>query len=707
MVALCAAATVWAQAPEITPASTLDLARLLDLCADRLGLQIDYDPGVIKGSVTLRRTDSLSPAELWGITNQLLAQRGFTSVRSSNAPGFSVVKLSEAAPVARVEQLLPDNEFAAGFSTLVIRVRHRTAKDLTDSLRPLLTKGGGAISAAGDSVIVVSDLTPRLREIAPILDALDSESVPSVIEEIECKNATPESLVSTLTQLATKSELAGGDKLTGQVTLAPSGAGVILIAPPADAPAWRDLIARFDRREGVDTRNYVPRVFAAKDVGRLVEETARRGGAADDRFKVVVDDLTGTLVVTATPSQHSTIAALVERLDAAIGGPTPMRSYPVRNRPVAEMIDTLSKLIEAGVLRSGTAGGTDRDAVRAAAAQRTNRPFTSEPPAEFPRASSPPGPNGSVANTEGPGASVLRLTADEATNTLIAIGEPRLLSQLEALLPMLDVRQPQVMLEVILVSMTDSDAINFGVELQKIGSLGNATTRIASLFGLAADAAAGATGFTGVILNPGEFSVVVQALQRVNKGNSLSNPRVLVTNNQQASFASTLQQPFLRTDTNNNSSTTSSYGGSEDAGTTISVKPQIAQGDHLALTYKISLSSFVGTPAAAGLPPPKQQNSVDSVATIPDGHTVVVGGLDLVSDSTSASQIPWIGDVPLVGNLFKNQSVGANRTRFYVFIKATVMRSRGFEDLRYVSGLHGDRAGVDDGLPDVRARVIR
>jgi len=710
MVVLCATTTAGARQPEIAPASTLDLARLLDLCADRLQIQVDYDPAAVKGVVTLRRTDTLSAAELWGITNQLLAQRGFTTVHSSDAPGFSVVKLTEAAPVARVEQRLPEGGFPAGFSTLVVRVKHRPAKDLAESLRPLLTKSSGAVSAVGDSAIVISDLTPRLREITPILEGLDSESDPPVIEEIACKNTSPEALVSTLTQLAAKAELAGGTKLVGQVTLAPSGAGVVLIAPPDAAPAWRELIARFDRREGVDTRNYVPRVFAAKDVGRLVEETVRSSGTADERFKVVVDDLTGTLVVTATPSQHMTIAELVDRLDAATGGPTPMRSYPVRNRPVAEMLRTLSALIQAGVLESIT-GGVDRDTVRAAAEQRTSRPFAIDPAASPPRKSPPVESSGPTANVEGRGGSSLRLTADEATNTLIAIGEPRQLSQLESLLQMLDVRQPQVMLEAILVSMTDADSLNLGVELEKLGNIGDAAYKIASLFGLSTvsngvRAAADAQGFTGVVLNPGEFSVVVKALQAINKGRSLSNPRVLVANNEQARFSSVLEQPFVRTDTTN-STATSSFGGSDSAGTTISVKPQIAQGDHLVLTYSINLSSFVGTPAAAGLPPPKQQNSVDSVATIPDGHVVVVGGLELESESTSTSQIPLLGDVPLVGELFKNRATGKSRTRFFVFIKATVMRSRGFEDLKYISGLEAGNTGVDDGFPEVRPRVIR
>src|SRR5205823_9095679 len=105
-----------------------------------------------------------------------------------------------------------------------------------------------------------------------------------------------------------------------------------------------------------------------------------------------------------------------------------------------------------------------------------------------------------------------------------------------------------------------------------------------------------------------------------------------------------------------NTVSTTSYGGSDPAGTTVTIKPQIAEGDHLVLDYSVSLSSFVGSAAAATLPPPKQQNKVQSAATIPDGYTVVVGGIELVNDSKSVSQVPLLGSIPIIGEAFKSRS---------------------------------------------------
>ena len=216
----------------------------------------------------------------------------------------------------------------------------------------------------------------------------------------------------------------------------------------------------------------------------------------------------------------------------------------------------------------------------------------------------------------------------------------------------------------------------------------------------------GGAGGTAVVLDPGDFSAVIRALKTINEGRSLSIPRVLVNNNQDATFDSVLQQPFTSTNASDTVATTS-FGGTQDAGTTVSVRPQIAEGDHLVLEYSVSLSSFVGESSDPSLPPPRQQNSLNSVATIPDGYTIAVGGIELTTEAEAISKTPLLAEIPLVGELFKNRSSSTSRSRFYVFIRPTVMRHQTFEDLKYVSDLQTDDAGVDDGWPEVEPRVIR
>jgi general secretion pathway protein D len=209
-----------------------------------------------------------------------------------------------------------------------------------------------------------------------------------------------------------------------------------------------------------------------------------------------------------------------------------------------------------------------------------------------------------------------------------------------------------------------------------------------------------------VVLDPGSFSAVVSALQTLNHGRTLTIPRVLVNNNQQGRLDSVLQTPFQSTNASTTVATTS-FGGTVDAGTTISMRPQISEGDHLLLEYDVSISSFVGDATSPTLPPPRQQNKIQSSVTIPDGFTVVVGGLAIDSDTRATSQVPFLGSIPILGELFKNRSNTTTTSRLYVFLRADVMRGAGFELLKYVSDQDKAAAEIDDGTPRMEPRFIR
>jgi general secretion pathway protein D len=208
------------------------------------------------------------------------------------------------------------------------------------------------------------------------------------------------------------------------------------------------------------------------------------------------------------------------------------------------------------------------------------------------------------------------------------------------------------------------------------------------------------------VLDPGSFSALVKALETVNEGRTLTIPKVLVTNQQAAQLNSVLQTPFASTNASTTVATTS-FGGTQDAGTQISVTPRITEGDELSLDYTITLSSFVGDAASPALPPPRQQNMLKSTATIPDGFTVAVGGLEVETEGTSSTRVPLLGSIPILGALFSSQSRTRTKSHFYVFLRTSVLRSQTFEDLRYVSAGELAAAKLDDGWPRVQPRIIR
>ena len=757
------------QRDRISLPDQLDLAGLVLLTSSSLALPLEYDPALFKGAsggstVTLRGVADLSAEELWQLTNQILASRGLAIVRTPGAKVLSIVKLADAAGAAGMGGVVAPqtnpgaaNQLHASYVQEIIRPKFRSAKDLAEALKPFLTKSAGSAAPVGDSgLLLISDLVPRIDEAKRLLEEIDvpREDIAPLL--IEARNIPPAALAAAVTQLSTKRDAVSGDKLKGEISAAPDGRSVLLVAPADSRDAWLTLINMLDRREEVVTLDYTPKVFSAREVANLIEQTIRERSTAapaspagiasvnapDDRFKIVPDDLTGTLIVTATPTQHERIVALLARLDSTPqSAARPVRAFPVRNRPVRDVLATLQQLISAGALdnvESVDSSGLSASAasIREAGNQRTTRPDDPSQGSVLPVVVPPPaaagtnppanarsairGGNGAGQgrfSSRGDAMTGLSITADDGTNMLIAIAEPRLLAQLELLIRQLDIRQPQVMLEVYLVSLSEQDAMNLGIELEKIGAFSGNIYQLSSLFGLTSGTPGNRTptasqGFTGAILNPGDFSAVIKALETISSGSTKSLPRVLVNNNETADFGSVLQQPFTISNTTSGAGTTTSFGGTQDAGTTIKVRPQIAEADQLVLEYSLSLSSFVGAPPASGLPPPRQQNNVSSNATIPDGHTVVVGGIELVSDGNNTTQVPYIGDVPLIGELFKVRDNSKSRQRFYVFIRAAVLRDQQLNDLKYLTdatirreGL--SRLGISDGFPTMRPRIIR
>ncbi|MBX3405115.1 MAG: hypothetical protein KF699_17030, partial [Phycisphaeraceae bacterium] len=506
--------------------------------------------------------------------------------------------------------------YPPSFRKLAVRLTHIPTREAAAAIGPLLSKpGGSVIEEPASRTLIIADLRGFAEAAARAALALDTPALEVQLTEYPCTNLAAGALVMLATQVAAKRDaLAGGPSSpapspasasvpasrasgaggSGELIASPDGRRVLVLARIDRLPAWIDLLGRLDQREALASRRYSAGPLLAADAARLIEQSIAAGRAAnpaaaiaDDRWLIAPDDLTGTLLITGTPAQHEMVEQLLASLAAAPPeSRRPLRTFVLRHRSVREVIGVIERLINAGALDAaaatapppmndgadGSAGSAlDQSALstttdaRSANTESSNRgpARVITPPSELPPLLSGLGEGrdsargGDHSLRGGRGRTGLTLTADEATNTLIAIGEPHALARLEALLPTLDVRQAQVMIEAVLVSLSDSQTMQLGVELEKIEVSGDTVFRLASLFGLSTAGAGGAggggrivgdaAGFTGVVLNPGEFSIILRALETINNGRAISVPKVLVNNNQQASFNSSLQQPYAST----------------------------------------------------------------------------------------------------------------------------------------------------------------
>ncbi|MCA9140967.1 MAG: hypothetical protein KDB00_29550, partial [Planctomycetales bacterium] len=304
-----------------------------------------------------------------------------------------------------------------------------------------------------------------------------------------------------------------------------------------------------------------------------------------------------------------------------------------------------------------------------------------------------------------------RISADVATNSLIVYAPSNVQSLYEKLIRSLDQRRPQVLIQADIIAIDTSDNFSLGVEISGGDRTGSKRLFEFTSFGLSevnpttgALSVNPALGFNGVLIDPEVADVIVQALSRHTRGRVLSSPKVLVNDNQTGILNSISSVPF-QAFSQGETTTLTGLGGNQEAGTTIQVTPHINEDDHLQLEFDVEFSTFVGT-AGDNLPPPRQIDRVGSVVTIPDGKTVVVGGLKRTSDGDSFTGVPWLEKIPVIRELTSLRSQEQSTTSFFLFIRPRILRDSQFRDLQFLSNLETQDAQHSGDYPVSRPLLV-
>jgi general secretion pathway protein D len=211
-------------------------------------------------------------------------------------------------------------------------------------------------------------------------------------------------------------------------------------------------------------------------------------------------------------------------------------------------------------------------------------------------------------------------------------------------------------------------------------------------------------GFNGAFLSADIADIVIRAVSNHSRAKVVSAPRILVNDNATGTLASVNEAPFTSINASNTVSTTS-FAGYASAGTTITVTPHISEGNHLQIEYQVTLSSFTGQ-AQSNSPPPRQTNTVQSKVTVPDGGTIVVGGLNRMDQSSTVTGIPLLDQIPLVNLATSNRTDNKAMQSLFVFIRPIVMRDDEFEDLKYLSARDNLKTKIPEDEPSSEPLVI-
>jgi len=265
-----------------------------------------------------------------------------------------------------------------------------------------------------------------------------------------------------------------------------------------------------------------------------------------------------------------------------------------------------------------------------------------------------------------------RAVANKDTNSIIIISAPQDWEKIERIIRDLDVRRQQVLVEALIVEITLDNESTLGFDWRVLLDTGTELDALAqSNTGLLSESVAtgGLAGLTVGLLN-GTIPDVY-AILNANKENTnfkiLSTPEIVTIENQEASINIGEEIPFLtssRVDENNNVIQTYDY---KDVGITLKITPQINETGYITMDINQSIKKIVeGTELLEN--PSLYSRDITSKVTVKDRRTIVIGGLIRDDVTTIEKKVPLLGDIPLLGWLFRKQTKQRNRTNLMIFL---------------------------------------
>jgi len=696
----------------------VDLTILIDYVSERLGIKILYDTEVTNKRISIKAPEAIPIDSLLGVLESALKMKGL-ALADADQPGWKrIVKTEDLPQIARAGQKL---EGATGSMavTQAFALTHIDATRLTQVVQPFLTQpGANVITLADQNLLIITDFADNIRKIAGLIETIDRGGPKTVLEFYKVQHVEASALSKQVQQIMTVRSKSKGvaEAAASKLDIAADDRTnqLVIVGTRERVDEALKLLRTLDVSLGVTTKVYTLEYISADRIDRLVKELLDPI-VAKRLYRAAIDREDNLLIVTASPAVHQQIEWLKRTMDVEAKRPgSAVKFYRLKNADVTEVLQTITAIERQGPSGPGRhlprgvsplgRGGDLRDTGRSGIKRLENERFVPGP--------NQPGQPGSdnlpvppavrkeeaeplAASTGGtPGFGIVpgaaRVTADPSSNTIIVVADRAVQHIYADLIRFLDRRRPQVMIEAKVVIIDTSDDFSIGVEYSTGDRSGIKRLLEFTSFGLSqvnpvtgALALMPGRGFNFTLVDPDEADAVLRALATHRRARVTSAPRILVNDNATGTLASVAEVPFTSVNASNTVATTS-FAGFAEAGTTIEVTPRISDDDHLQLDFVVSLNSFTGA-GGNGVPPPRQTDEVSSSVTIPDGHTIIVGGLTRTNTAFTLDGIPFVEKIPILAELTQNSVKTSSQSTLYVFLRPVILRDDKFRFLKFIS----------------------
>jgi general secretion pathway protein D len=521
--------------------------------------------------------------------------------------------------------------------TQVFRLQYESANNLVPVLRPLIAPNNTISAYPANNTLVITDYADNLRRLARIIEAIDSPAA-SETEVVALKYGLATDVATILNKALDESARTSGS--------APdSGQRVSVLAEPRT----NTLILRASSR-------------ARLDQARLLIVRFDQPGLTQGNINIVY--LSNAQAVKLAPLLRAVLSS----------DPSFLQQASSSGLTVTPMSTSLS-------------------AQTGASHQNTSAQLA-------PQANPSGGNYGSDGGGSGAGGLAGMIQADPATNSLIVSAPEPLYRNIRSIIERLDVRPAQVMIESLVVELTGQKAAEFGIQWQALNGLSNVTTSNSTQFVGGTNFGSGTAnivGLSGAITSPapglnlgilkGQITIggttitnvglLARALETMANTNILSRPNIQTLDNEEGKFLVGQNVGLLTGAYANTSTSTSTVNPFQtferhDVGLQLAIKPQISEGGSVRLAIYIEDSSVASGSSADN--PVLNKRSFQTNVLVEDGSFVVISGLIQDQADETQNKVPILGDIPLIGRLFRYDTRAHTKTQTMVFLRPTIIR---------------------------------
>jgi general secretion pathway protein D len=615
--------------------SNTDIETVIKAVGEYTGRTFVIDPRV-KGTINIVSSKPVPRSAIYPALLSSLRMAGFSAVEAGGIT--RILPEIEAKTYA-----VPGQGGAAGtvLTTRVFVLQNESAPQILNVIRPLVAPNNSIVAYAPSNALIVTDYADNLRRIEDLINVLDRADKPATSEPqvSVLKNANATDVAQLLRNVF--ADAAGGEARDRVIIAADTRLNAVLLRSdnPARLARAQQMIYQLDQPQLANS---------------------------------------GTGNVNIIRLRHADAIDLALTLRRVLGAEGPASAPPSNPQP------NLSSLLTQNSQNSAIPAA--QNALIAGQSSQNSAPVSA--PVSF---------------TVG-GATIF---ADAANNTLIVNAPDLVMRNLRAVIEQLDVRRAQVFIEALIVEMSAEKAAEFGVQWQALSGLNNGDIRYLGGTNVANPAAIGAssgnvlnlagalgqsnTGNRGLSLGalreitiPGigtvySLAALAKALEKDAKANILSVPTLMTLDNHEAKFSSGQNLPFLTGQyaVTGNSTSPTPFQTIErrDVGLTLRVKPQITEGGAIRLAIYQEVSSVLDLGVTTGTGPITNKRFIDTTVMADDGSVVALGGLLQDSFTDGEDKVPFLGDVPVVGNLFKYDNRKRSKTSLMLFLRPTILRN--------------------------------